>query len=199
MKHTFHQRPFSISGSCTIVEKHTFIAGIPCQTVTKAFLHEPCFLRIPTHHLCDKSDRAWILCIRIIGRPCNLGQLVLWCMRMELSRLQIQCSVLAVQVINIAVKLRHCNRIHTLGITDIRVTVIPALPFRRIFQIVLSYTFISNCQGISDQTVRKGFCKLHCFQSANVRNPPGSVIHIPLFPFRHIPCDIFIHIRKQSA
>ena len=56
---------------------------------------------------------------------------------------------------SLADKLRHCNRIHALGITDIRVTVIPALPFRRIFQIVLSYTFISNCQGISDQTVRK--------------------------------------------
>ena len=117
----------------------------------------------------------------------------------ELHRAKVQRPVLAVEKVNVLVKVFHIDRVHGHGVFDHRLPVFTLLQFFYAINEAFPYIFLSDRDRENIQLICQQFPQFSNLQTTGICLPDGAVIDIPHFPLRIIPGNRLKIIRKSVA
>ena len=192
----FHQRPFAVTGGFAIEEEHALETGIAADRVTERLLQELCLFRIAAHDLADKAAEAFTHGTGDIFNGGDLRKPVLGTVAPELHRVEIQCTVGAVEQETVAVEILHGYGIHALGIGEDRDTHMAALPFPAEINVAFALMLIMDIQRIPHERIGQSLAQLHRFERTGIGDPACTVIDMPLLALRDETGDILEHVSK---
>ena len=149
LQNTLAECAFAVSGGCAIEDEQTLIPGIAAHAIAQHLLHESGLVGIAAGDLVDECQESVTPSMGIIIHRRDFGEAIFRIMDSEGHCIQVECAVVAVEHIRIAVKFPDADRVDTLGIFEDDFPGTSYLPFGVMFQIFLPLTLIAGWYGMN--------------------------------------------------